>query len=78
MFCCLARQAWRYVGVSLRNSPGTIMALIHSVLTGDGRVVTGGYDGRVYCARLEGGDPILLAHHGAEYGIWPLPATGVS
>jgi hypothetical protein len=35
-------------------------------LTGDGRVVTGGWDGRVYCARLEGGAPVPLAQHDGE------------
>ena len=43
-------------------------------LTDDGRVVTGGWDGRVYCARLGGGEPVLLAQH--EGGVEQLVLTG--
>ena len=45
-------------------------------LTGDGRVVTGGRDGRVYCARLEGGEPVALAHHDGEVRHFVLTGDG--
>jgi hypothetical protein len=38
-------------------------AVWHVIPTGDGRVVTGGWDGWVYCARLDGGPPALVVDH---------------
>ena len=43
-------------------------------LTEDGRVVTGGGDSRVLCARLDGGEPVPLAQH--EGGVFQLALTG--
>ena len=37
-------------------------------------MVAGSEDGRVYCARLEGGEPVLLAQHDGE--VQQLALTG--
>ena len=38
-------------------------------LTGDGRVVTAGRDGRIFLAHLQGGEPVLLAHHRDTWSV---------
>ena len=40
--------------------------VVHLVLTGDGHIVTGGNDGRVYYTALAGGEPTLVAEHGGK------------
>ena len=60
-----ARPGWRRACIA-RAAPG--LGLSQLALTGDGRVVSRGYsDGRVFCARLDGGEPVLLAQH--ERGV---------
>ncbi len=60
--------------VTFGKLPGTKAGFGKLALTGDGRVVTGGEDGRVYCARLEGGEPVALAQH--DEGVRQLALIG--
>ena len=38
-------------------------------------MVSSGYDGRVYCARLDGGEPLLLAQHEGDVRLLELTSA---